>query len=48
MDHIGHGVKVTDSTKGIDERYGKEVGTAAWFLELVGKLTGNICNVYGY
>lgn len=25
LDHIGHGMKVTESTKGLDERYGKEV-----------------------
>ena len=34
LDHIGHGIKVTDSTKGIDERYGKEVGIIACFLSL--------------
>lgn len=34
LDHIGHGVKVTDSTKGIDERYGKEVGITACFSSL--------------
>ena len=34
LDHIGHGIKVTDSTKGIDERYGKEVGITACFSSL--------------
>ncbi len=25
LDHIGHGTKVTESTKGLEERYRKEV-----------------------